>query len=647
MSFRLKTILGIAVIEILLLSALVLSGLYYLQDSNERQLTDRADSSAKLFATMTADAVVALDLATLDALVEQALLNKGLKYVRVLHENGRVLAEGGDEGALKTTFEPDVSIRNIYVDGRFDVTHPIKIAGRTFGRIEMGIDAGSISTALAQARNWMLSVAGVEIVLVALFSYMLGSILTSQLKHLQRGAREVAAGNFGYQIDARGRDELSDTASSFNAMSDALEIYSSELETARRKAEAGRAKAESTLEDAIESLSQGIVIFDRHEKVLHMNSAYPSLYGEEREAVKHAKNLEEINRIVEKTAKDIEDQAAESLEAKFQRTRLLDNGRFILSTKRPTSTNGVVLVETDVTSIFEAQEKARQLELELMHAQKLESLGTLAGGIAHEINTPIQYIGDNLRFIETSLADYAAVLKSHETLVAKLAEGGVALTEDVRTAIEDYRMTVEERELDFLIEEAPVAAKQSSEGVEHVGNIVRAMKEFSHPSSKEMAPVDLNRVVERASVVCSNEWRHSAELNLNLANDLPMVEGLEGELNQVVLNLLVNAAQAIAEKGSDLGRIDLSTESDDKSVILTISDTGIGIPPDIQKRIFDPFFTTKDVGVGTGQGLAITRDVIVNKHDGDITFETSESTGTCFKITLPLAHSGDFESVQA
>jgi two-component system, NtrC family, sensor kinase len=185
-------------------------------------------------------------------------------------------------------------------------------------------------------------------------------------------------------------------------------------------------------------------------------------------------------------------------------------------------------------------------------------------------------------------------------------------------------------------EEASVAARQSSEGVEQVAGIVRAMKEFSHPMSMEMAPLDLNRVIERATMVCRNEWKHCAELRLSLDDRLPQVPGLEGEMNQVVLNLVVNAAHAIVEAGRGQGRITIATSVKDGKAVLSVADTGTGIPVDLGMRIFEPFFTTKDVGKGTGQGLAIAHDIIVNRHGGTLDFESRDDEGTTFSITLPL-----------
>lgn len=637
MSFRLKTILGIAAIEILLLSALVISGLHYLRESNGNQLMDRANNSARLIATMTADAVVAMDLATLDSLVEQALLNRGLIYVRVRNSGGTVLSEGGDAKALALPFEADEDIEATYLDQRIDVTQSISIAGKTFGHVEMGIDTRAIGAALSGARQWMLSVAGIEVLLVALFSYILGSALTRQLRHIQVGARQVAKGNFGFQINARGRDELADTANSFNAMSSALAVYSSELEDARAKAEAGQAHAESILEDAIKSLSQGVLIVDQENRILHMNGAFAGLYASARDRVAQATHLNELRAITKPliSAQQVHGGDDDTVFDR-QRTLTLDDGRQILHTRRNTASGGAVFVGTDVTLIYQAQERARQLELELMHAQKLESLGTLAGGIAHEINTPIQYIGDNLRFLEQSFDDLSEVIKAHEKLIEFVDTGNAGSSPEISATVEFCRALLLEKDLEFLIDEVPLAARQSSDGVRQVADIVRAMKEFSHPTSKELAPVDLNRVVERATMVCRSEWKHVAELDLNLQDGMPMVLGLEGELNQVVLNLVVNAAHAIADTAQGSGRIAIATKIEDGAAIMSVTDTGTGIPEEIRGRIFDPFFTTKDVGKGTGQGLAITRDVIVNKHNGALQCDSAVGEGTTFRVHLPL-----------
>ncbi len=638
MSFRLKTILGIGLIEVLMLSVLVISGLHYLRESNERQLIDRADNLARLFATMTADAVVALDLATIDVMIDEALKNRGISYVRVRHVNGKVLGEGGDEAFLRRPFTADGAFVDMDDDGLLDLSHPIEIAGRTFGRIELGIDVGAIAAAQDRARRWMLGVAGIEVLLVALFSFMLGTMLTRQLQSLRSGARQVAQGNFGFQIEASGKDELADTAASFNAMSSELAVYSKRLEEERARAEAGRVRAESTLEDAIDSLSEGILIADSSGRVLHMNEAFRNLYGDDGAMIVGADHMDAVKAMTRPLIVEREIFGAETAEpgAEPQTTLVLRDGRRILHSHRPMASGGDGYINTDLTAHYSAPERAPQLVLKLMQAQKLESLGTLAGGIAHEINTPIQYIGDNLRFLEQSCEDFATVIDAHVRLADAIAAHPAGAEPEIATAVAFCRAVADESDVAFLADEAPLAARQSSEGVEQVAGIVRAMKEFSHPTSKEMAPLDLNRVIERATMVCRNEWKHCAELELSLDDRLPQVPGLEGELNQVVLNLVVNAAHAIVDADRGRGRISISTGIKDGNVMLTIADNGTGIPAAVGARIFEPFFTTKDVGKGTGQGLAIAHDIIVSRHGGSLDFETRDGEGTIFRIVLPL-----------
>jgi signal transduction histidine kinase len=195
---------------------------------------------------------------------------------------------------------------------------------------------------------------------------------------------------------------------------------------------------------------------------------------------------------------------------------------------------------------------------------------------------------------------------------------------------------IEEKDVEFLREEAIQAAEQSIDGVKQVSDIVLAMKEFSHPAHKDAAPVDLNRVLERSSVVCKSEWRQAAELIFDIDESLPAITGHEGALNQVVLNLIVNAAHAIQYKGPEMGTITLRTRHDGESVRLEVEDSGTGISENIRDQIFEPFFTTKDVGRGTGQGLALVHDIVVNKHGGWIGLDSSVGIGTTIIVKLPI-----------
>lgn len=278
--------------------------------------------------------------------------------------------------------------------------------------------------------------------------------------------------------------------------------------------------------------------------------------------------------------------------------------------------------------------ETKQLQSQLAQAQKLESVGHLAAGVAHEINTPIQYVGDNGKFLEDAFRDLIRLSDAHRGNDARRPGEGETPGALGRTADADEGM------LQYLKSEIPKAIAQLLEGVDQVARIVRAMKEFSHPGAIETAAIDINRAIESTILVSRNEWKYVAELTTDFDPSVPPVPGVVGELNQVVLNLIVNAAHAIAEVVKDSGRkgrIHIRTRRRDTVAEISISDTGVGIPSTIQSKVFNPFFTTKPIGKGTGQGLAIAHSIIVQKHKGTLTFQSEPGCGTTFIIQLPLA----------
>ncbi len=283
----------------------------------------------------------------------------------------------------------------------------------------------------------------------------------------------------------------------------------------------------------------------------------------------------------------------------------------------------------------EMQER-QALEGQLLQAQKLETIGQLAAGIAHEINTPLQYISDNNEFLRDQFTSLLQVIDKYAQQIDPDAP-----KRSWADRVEEVQTTLEELDYEFLKEEIPQALAQTMEGLERVTTIVQAMKEFSHPGSALKEGADLNRAIETTTTVCRNRWKNVAQLEMALDPDLPTTPCLIAEFNQVILNLVVNAADAIGEKqdrekSKQVGVINVSTHCDGDWVEVRVKDTGGGIPEKIQERIFDPFFTSKEVGKGTGQGLAISRNVIVEKHGGDLRFETVEGEGTTFIIRLPL-----------
>jgi len=256
--------------------------------------------------------------------------------------------------------------------------------------------------------------------------------------------------------------------------------------------------------------------------------------------------------------------------------------------------------------------EAAQHELRL--AQKLEAVGRLAAGIAHEINTPVQYVGDSVQFLKSAFADILDIVKTS-----------------------DAAQNSTDTDLDFLQAEVPAAIERIVEGLQRVSAIVRAMKEFAHSGGPDKQAADLNRALKATLQIARTEYKHVATIDLRCGN-IPEVLCNVGELSQAFLNLIVNAAHALADAGrdSESGWIKIRTQFVDDSVELTFEDNGCGIPEDLVAKIYDPFFTTKTIGRGSGQGLAIARSIVVDKHDGSIGVVSSPSIGTCFTLRLPV-----------
>ncbi|QGG48295.1 two-component system sensor histidine kinase NtrB [Heliorestis convoluta] len=296
---------------------------------------------------------------------------------------------------------------------------------------------------------------------------------------------------------------------------------------------------------------------------------------------------------------------------------------------------GYVLVFRDIT-----EQKRNESQLAL--SQKLESIGQLASGIAHEINTPMQYVGDNTSFLQEAFQDMSRLLEDMLEIIATVAcrvpENGKcdSLHGKARKALQES----EEIDLPYLLTEIPQAVEQSLQGIEHVSKIVLSLKRFAHPGVKKKGMADINQALAGTVEISRNEWKYVADMDLRLHPSLPHVYCAIDEINQVFLNILINATHAIGERiKKDLcqkGRITIETRQVGSNVEVLISDTGGGIDEKIVHRIFDPFFTTKDVGKGTGQGLTIAHNIVVNKHKGTISVDVTEGWGTTFIVSLPM-----------
>lgn len=282
----------------------------------------------------------------------------------------------------------------------------------------------------------------------------------------------------------------------------------------------------------------------------------------------------------------------------------------------------LLLLAEDITA-------RKTLQNQLNLAQKMESIGHLAAGVAHEINTPIQYIGDNLRFLTESMPEIFKILEGYTK--GKTAESGKI---DV--------------DLDFLTQEIPMAMEQSLSGADQVAKIVAAMKDFSHPGTESKMPVNINSTIDSALTVAKNQWKTVAKVVTNFEDSIPPVPCLPGQFHQIILNLIINASHAIADRikedDSHAGVITVTSQTAGNYVDIRVQDNGIGIPEEIREKIFNPFFMTKQVGKGTGQGLDIVHDVVVTNHHGKLGLETEVGKGSTFIISFPIHDTADLDS---
>jgi len=404
--------------------------------------------------------------------------------------------------------------------------------------------------------------------------------------------------------------------------------------TDRKRAEDELRSARAFLDSSINAIADPIFVKDEDRRYVLVNDAMCSIVGRPREELLGKRGDELFPReqadvfqkmdthVFETGVENVNEESLSNLSNGEIRTLITRKTLYI----DPIGKRFLVGVMRDVT-------ERKWLEVQLGHARKLEAVGQLAAGVAHEINTPTQYVGDGVHFLKTAFDGYRLLTSYYRHAVEVLEKicAHEALVAEIRRVEEDV-------DLEYLDTNVPASIESCKDGISRISTIVRAMKEFAHPDQSEMAPADLNQALRTTLAVARNEYKYVAEVVTEF-NDLPAVVCHVGDLNQVFLNLIVNAAHAIADvvgQGELKGTIRIRTLEEGDQVRIDITDTGSGIPESIRHRIFDPFFTTKEVGKGTGQGLAIARSIIVSKHHGSLTFESEVGKGTTFSIRLPM-----------
>jgi len=473
---------------------------------------------------------------------------------------------------------------------------------------------------------------------VGIFSALIGEFtIRRPIRGLVLAAEKMSNNDFAVELPTSKVSELSRLIRRFSSMRERLSRYQEDLEHKVAEQTVDIRRNAAFTQVILETMLSALVVHDGH-RIVKSNRSAESLFdltGNQLRKTEICEALQAMGLSQKQTADICSGTSYKNQHFSYQ----APNGEeFHLSVSQipllqtdDHEKQRFLIVAEDVTNQVKSRLEKERLESDLLQAQKLEAVGQLAGGIAHEINTPSQYIGDNLQFLSESQGD---VLKVVERLLVFLekCKDQEALAPDVS----EIQELIDECDLAYLLDEIPNATNQSISGIAEVSRIVLAMKDFSHPGTKEMSSCDINRALSTTLTVSRGEWKSVAELREDLDPELPGIDCFLGELNQVFLNLVVNAAHAIQEKGgSEPGKITVSTSHDEDNIMVRIGDNGNGIPDHISDQIFNPFFTTKEVGKGTGQGLAIARDIIVNKHGGDLSFESAEGVGTTFIISLP------------
>jgi len=382
------------------------------------------------------------------------------------------------------------------------------------------------------------------------------------------------------------------------------------------------------LNTLLDTAASGIVTIDHTGTIMTFNQAGEQIFGYSAQDI-IGKNINELmpdalpkdhNTCLNR---DVDDQQTAMLGQRSEIEGRRKNGDTFPALLRvnPMLINGELYFSGFVDDLTES----KTLESQLVQAQKLEAIGQLASGVAHEINTPIQYIGDNLSALQDNFNDIIACQNKLYALA------------DSRFKTEIDRLKVE-HDLEFILEDSPKAIQQAQEGVERVAEIVKAMKSFSHiESSQNKRPANLHESLHNALTISRNSYKYIANVETEFADDIGLIDCYPSELNQVFLNLIVNAAHAIEEKHNAMGLIKITTRRLNDMVEILIADNGAGIDPAIQQKVFNMFFTTKEIGRGTGQGLSLSHSIVVEKHKGKLFFESTPGVGTTFHVQLPIS----------
>jgi PAS domain S-box-containing protein len=614
----------------------VASGLLYFQltsHERERLVASKITGATMVARLVAADTAAAIDLGDSDDLtteLDKLRTNPDVLAAALWQAGAEVpVAEWRVPGAPSFTPPGDDDGSSSVASRQWiETSEPVMSPrGARLGSIKLRVSLDRETLAYAEARRtyfWtsLGLAAGTALLLVLIARHQ----IVRPLSRLRVAVKRFEQGDRDARCDVRSRDEIGDLAGAFNAMGEAVASRQRQVEA-----------AEARFRALIETMPDAVVL-SQAGTITYANPAFVSMVGCEPPGLVGRALASILPRRQEAGATETAEPASVHREERWNvrgRTILVDRR------ERAVSVEGVdssLLIARDVTD-------HRRLQAQLLQSDKLAAIGTLAAGVAHEINTPVQFVNDSVCFVRAAWDDLASLFDRYRVLheAARTCEPLAELVAGVDAA-------EEEADLAYLRVNMPSALELSADGLGRIAAIVRSLKVFAHPDSNEMQAVDLNKAVEATLTVARYEYKYVAELETSFG-ELPPVTCHAGDVNQAVLNIVVNAAHAIAGKGDTAqakGRITVTTRREGDTAVISVTDTGPGIPAEIRDRIFDPFFTTKGVGKGTGQGLSIARALVAERHGGQITFETEVGKGTTFHIRLPIAsqrHAGSSERV--
>ena len=447
------------------------------------------------------------------------------------------------------------------------------------------------------------------------------------LSRLREAVGQFERGELGARVAVRSNDEIGALALAFNRMGDAVAARQSQVEAAELRF---RVLIE-TMPDAVLLCQSGRITYANPSFAQLVGAPAADFIGKETAAALPGQNEEAPSN----------DTLGPSAAMKVRGEQWQVGGKSLLVEVRRRG----LIVDAVVSDMIIARDMTehRQLQAHVLESDKLAAIGTLAAGVAHEINTPVQFVSDSIHFVRDVMVDLLAMVDLQRVVCRSALDGAASVVEAAR------RATAKEEEVDlpYILENAPAALDRSLEGLKRIATIVRSLKVFAH-SSEGMAAADINDAIRSTLEVARHEFKYVAELETDLG-ELPPVVCNVGDINQALLNIVVNAAHAVSDVVEDSGGkgvITVRTRQDGEFVTISIADTGSGISDAIGSRIFEPFFTTKEVGRGTGQGLSIARSAIVERNGGELTFESAPGQGTTFFIRIPI-HGKDSQSAAA